>query len=277
MNRVATIFNGPSVVIERFDHVENCFHKDEGAEVTQSFAVTFVENGSFQLVEGKTPWAFAQFDVLLSSPGIPRRYHHQLECPTDMCLSVSYPPGIVEEALGSLPATPLPPRVVAGTASRFALGRLLRAVRSADAMAIESVAFDCTLAFGSHSWTGTSRLGGAGAHSRQIERACESMVDRLAEEQSLTSTAREVGMSTFYFARVFRELVGQSPHQYLLRARLAHSARLLRTAGSVTEAALSSGFSNLSHFTRTFHRHFGVVPVEYARRSSCVRLGEGEE
>jgi AraC-like DNA-binding protein len=94
------------------------------------------------------------------------------------------------------------------------------------------------------------------------------MVACLAEDQSLTSTAREIGMSTFYFARVFRELVGQSPHQYLLRARLAHAARLLRKEASVTEAALSSGFGNLSHFTRTFQSHFGVAPVDYAKRAS---------
>src|SRR4029453_96378 len=92
------------------------------------------------------------------------------------------------------------------------------------------------------------------------------MLAGLSDHQSLTSTAREVGMSTFYFARVFRELVGQSPHQYLLRARLAHASRLLRQGASVTEAALNSGFGNLSHFTRTFQSHFGVAPVRYAKR-----------
>ena len=92
------------------------------------------------------------------------------------------------------------------------------------------------------------------------------MVADLAEDRSLTSTAREVGMSTFYFARVFRELLGESPHQYLLRARLAHAARLLRNEASVTEAAFSSGFGNVSHFTRTFHRRFGVAPFKYAKR-----------
>src|SRR4030095_3919912 len=98
--------------------------------------------------------------------------------------------------------------------------RVLRALESADALTIESVAFDCTLAIGPHSYAGTSRLSGVSAHGRRIERACETIVARLAEDQSLTSAAREAGMSTFHFARVFRELVGQSPHQYLLRARL---------------------------------------------------------
>ncbi len=253
------------MVVERFDHAEHCFHRDEGPEVTQSIAVTFVESGDFEIVEAKEPWRFSQLDVLLSVPGTRRTYRHHLECPTDVCLTLSYAPEIVEEALGWLPRS-LPPRVSAGVASGFALRRVLRALKSSDAMAIESVAFDCTLAIGPHSWARTSMPTGASAHARRIDRACEAMVAGLAEDHSLTSTAREVGMSTFYFARVFRELVGQSPHQYLLRARLAHAARMLRKEASVTEAALSSGFDNLSHFTRTFHSHFGVAPVEYAKR-----------
>jgi AraC family transcriptional regulator len=265
VNRVTTLFQGPSVVVERFDHAEHCFHRDEGPEVTRSIAVTFVERGDFEIVEAKEPWRFSQLDVLLSVPGTPRTYRHHLECPTDVCLSLSYAPELVEEAFGRLPRL-LPPRVPAGVASGFALRRVLQALKSSDAMAIESVAFDCTVAIGPHSWEGTGKLKGASAHARRIASACEAMADGLAADHSLASTARAVGMSTFYFARVFRELVGLSPHQYLLRARLAHAARLLRQEASVTEAALSSGFGNLSHFTRTFHRHFGVAPVQYAKR-----------
>ena len=265
MNRVQTIFEGASVVVERFDHAEHCFHRDEGSEVTQSIAVTFVESGDFEIVETNEHWRFKQFDVLLSLPGTARTYRHYSECPTDVCLSLSYAPEIVEEALGRPPRS-VPPRVSAGAASGFSLRRMLGALKSSDAMAIESVAFDCTLALGPYSWEGTGKLKGATAHSRRIESACEAMVAGLADNRSLTSTAREVGMSTFYFARVFRELVGQSPHQYLLRARLAHAARLLRKETSVTEAAFSSGFGNLSHFTRTFHGYFGVAPAEYAKR-----------
>src|SRR5215469_684166 len=218
MNRVATIFEGPAIVVERFDHLECCAHRDEGSEITRSIAVTFVEKGDFELVEARKRWRFAQFDVLLSLPGIPRTYHHRLQYPTDVCLSLSYTVELIEEALGRLPNSPLPARVPAGTASRFALGRLLRSLASADAMAIESVAFDCALGMGPRAWLGARTSSGVAAHSRKIERACESMITRLAEHQSLSSTAAEAGMSTFHFARVFRELLGQSPHQYLLRA-----------------------------------------------------------
>ena len=53
LNRVITIFKGASLVVERFDHAEHCFHRDEGPEVTQSIAVTFVESGNFEIAERK--------------------------------------------------------------------------------------------------------------------------------------------------------------------------------------------------------------------------------
>ena len=265
MNRVTTIFEGHSVTVERFDHGAHCFHRDEGVEVTKSIAVTFVEDGDFELIEAKQNWRFSRSDVLLSLPGTPRAYHHYLECPTDVCLSLSYTTELVEEALGRLPKS-TPPRVAAGPASRFALRRVSLALQSSDSLAIECAAFDCTLAIGPHSWAGTDELKGAGAHARRIGRACEAMAADLAANHSLSSMAREAGMSAFYFARVFRELLGESPHQYLLRARLGCAARLLRKGDSVTDAALSIGFSNLSHFTRTFHRRFGASPKQYATR-----------
>jgi hypothetical protein len=185
VNRVATIFQGPSLVVERFDHAEHCLHRDEGPEVTQSIAVTFVESGDFEIVESKQRWRFNQFDVLLSVPATPRTYRHDLECPTDVCLTLSYAPELVEEALGRLPRS-VPPKVAAGVASGFALGRIRRALKSADAMAIESVAFDCTVAIGPYSWQGTGKLKGATAHARRIENACEAMRAGLAEDRSLT-------------------------------------------------------------------------------------------
>jgi AraC-like DNA-binding protein len=72
-------------------------------------------------------------------------------------------------------------------------------------------------------------------------------------------------MSPFHFARVFRELAGTPPHQYLLRVRLTEAARRLRDGDRVTNACFASGFSHLSHFGRLFHRRFGVLPSQYPK------------
>jgi AraC family transcriptional regulator len=67
-------------------------------------------------------------------------------------------------------------------------------------------------------------------------------------------------MSMFHFSRVFTELVGMPPHQYLLRARLKAARSMLRDGRTVTETCFACGFSNLSHFSRSFARRFGHTP-----------------
>ena len=265
MNRVTTIFEGKSLVIERFDHPEHCFHRDPQFERTEQTVVTFVERGAFELMEGRRWWVFSPGDVLVSSPGLQRRYRHFESCPEDVCLSVSFAPEIVEDALGKLSGNTLPPKVPARIASNFALRWIIEALHSGSHLEIESAAFHCATALGPHRWARAPRLSGVGAHTRKIRTACMSMAVRLEENHSLTSLAAEARLSPFYFARVFSELVGEPPHQYLLRARLRRAAKLLRMGALVTEAALQSGFSDINHFSRTFHRRLGVPPSRYTR------------
>jgi AraC-like DNA-binding protein len=68
-------------------------------------------------------------------------------------------------------------------------------------------------------------------------------------------------LSPFHFLRLFRDVLGVTPHQYLVRCRLRRAARLLADdARSITDVALDVGFADLSNFVRTFHRAAGVSP-----------------
>lgn len=59
-------------------------------------------------------------------------------------------------------------------------------------------------------------------------------------------------------------MLGVTPHQYLIRSRLRHAARLLASdSRSVTDIALDVGFADLSNFMRTFHRAAGVTPLRF--------------
>jgi AraC-like DNA-binding protein len=61
-------------------------------------------------------------------------------------------------------------------------------------------------------------------------------------------------------------VLGVTPHQYLLRSRLRHAARLLADDDRpVTQIALDVGFADLSNFVRTFHRAAGVPPRAFRR------------
>lgn len=263
MNRVTTIFATELLVIERFDHPKDCFHRDPQSERTQQTVVTFIERGGFEVMEGRSRWDFARGDVLVSAPGMKRSYRHFESCPDDVCLSVSFAPEVLESPLGKPPRDLPSPKVRAGVAPDFAFRWIIEALRSASRLEIESAAFHCAAVLGPHRWGRPPQLSGVGAHGRRIRAACRAMAARPDDNHSLTSLAAEARMSPFYFARVFSDLMGEPPHQYLVSLRLRRAAELLRAGASVTEAALKSGFPDVSHFSKTFHRRYGVPPSRY--------------
>jgi AraC-like DNA-binding protein len=87
----------------------------------------------------------------------------------------------------------------------------------------------------------------------------------------LDDAARTAGLSPYHFLRLFANVLGVTPHQYLLRSRLRRAARLLvEPAFAITDVALEAGFADLSNFVRTFHRAAGVSP----RRFRALARGE---
>jgi AraC family transcriptional regulator len=92
------------------------------------------------------------------------------------------------------------------------------------------------------------------------------------EPLDLERAAREAGVSAFHFLRLFAQVTGVTPHQYLVRARLRRAARLLAAdAASVADVAYESGFGDLSNFVRTFGRAAGVSPGRFRRAARADR------
>jgi AraC-like DNA-binding protein len=101
--------------------------------------------------------------------------------------------------------------------------------------------------------------------ARAVEAACW-LDEHAAEAVDLASAAGAVGLSSFHFLRVFSNVLGVTPHQYLVRARLRRAASLLvDDSRSVTDVAFDVGFGDLSNFVRTFHRAAGVSPGSFRR------------
>jgi AraC family transcriptional regulator len=68
-------------------------------------------------------------------------------------------------------------------------------------------------------------------------------------------------MSRCCFARLFKESTGQTPHQYVVEARVRKAKELLTTGEfTISEAAYHVGFVDQSHLTRHFKRVFGLPP-----------------
>ncbi len=82
-----------------------------------------------------------------------------------------------------------------------------------------------------------------------------------SERLALAGLARDAGMSAYHFLRTFRQVVGRTPHQYVLCTRLHRTALLLRGSDrAISQIALDTGFEDLSTFNRRFRRVMGVAP-----------------
>ena len=88
--------------------------------------------------------------------------------------------------------------------------------------------------------------------------------------------------SPAHFSRSFKQAFGEPPHAYVIKRRLERARHLMvTTSESLSEIALSVGFSDQSHLCRLFRRAFGLSPSIWRRhhkiQASISRGGIGEE
>ncbi len=98
----------------------------------------------------------------------------------------------------------------------------------------------------------------------QVSRVREYIRTNLARDIGLAEMADQLSLSPHYFSMRFKHALGVSPHHYVLRERI-HEARRLLAAGrmSISEVALSLGFSDQSHFSQAFRKMTGTTPKRY--------------
>jgi AraC family transcriptional regulator len=98
-----------------------------------------------------------------------------------------------------------------------------------------------------------------------LDRALEFIDENLGNNLSLAEVSAIVEMSPYHFCRLFKRSTGLSPIQYVKRERIQTARRLLAEHRlSLVEVALQLGFSDQSHFTRTFRAEVGVTPSQYS-------------
>lgn len=85
----------------------------------------------------------------------------------------------------------------------------------------------------------------------------------LENEISLNTLAEIAGCTSYHIIRLFKEIVGMSPHAYLIQLRLERARNLIDKGKTISDAALDAGFSDQSHLTRNFKKRFGITPGIY--------------
>jgi AraC-like DNA-binding protein len=109
------------------------------------------------------------------------------------------------------------------------------------------------------------------AAEARITRVARQIEERPDSNHNLVSLAREAKLSRFHFVRVFQQLTGLTPHQYVLRTRLRHAAtRLALQSSRVLDIALESGFGDVSNFNRLFRAEFRASPRSFRKSVQSV-------
>lgn len=101
--------------------------------------------------------------------------------------------------------------------------------------------------------------------SEAVQRMQDYIEAHLTERITPADLARAAFFSPWYSARLFRELTGFAPADYIRRLRLSRSALRLRDeACRIIDVAYEMGFGSVDGYQRAFFREFGCNPREYA-------------
>ncbi|MBZ5763754.1 AraC family transcriptional regulator [Rhizobium sp. VS19-DR104.2] len=95
-------------------------------------------------------------------------------------------------------------------------------------------------------------------------RIMEKIEDELDDHLSLQQLADLAGLSIPHLCRAFKQSFGKPPYSYIIQCRVERAKHSLRDSTlSVTEIALSCGFSSASHFANVFRKEVGTTPLDY--------------
>jgi AraC-like DNA-binding protein len=97
----------------------------------------------------------------------------------------------------------------------------------------------------------------------RVQAFIEKNLDRTIHTKDLSAVARR---SPAHFSRSFKRAFGETPHAYVMRRRLEKACYLMVTStASLSEIALSVGFSDQAHLGRLFRQAFGQTPNRWRR------------
>lgn len=103
---------------------------------------------------------------------------------------------------------------------------------------------------------------------QQIKAAIEYIELNYHRPISLDELANTTGLSSKYFCRYFRLIIGRTPIDYLNYYRIERACYLLdQQQSTVTEAAYDCGFNDISYFIRMFKKYKDITPYQYVKNA----------
>jgi len=93
-----------------------------------------------------------------------------------------------------------------------------------------------------------------------------------ANNIDLDNIADEAYFSKFHFIRLFKNIYGKTPHQYLTAVRIEKAMLLLRANKAVSEVCFAVGFESISSFGSLFKRIVGITPSAFLEKQQQMKI-----
>lgn len=266
---VETLSPVPGIMIA--DHfTESYGYRVNRSHGTKDWVMTFTLSGTGQYRIGEFKLLCQAGDVVILKPGTPHHYSTPQDETWDFVWSHFIPeprwagllqlpeavPGLIRLAIDSQSAR-----------SRLlqAFERLIRDTREEmplkELMMINTMEEIVLIVAGQHSRSGERAL------DPRVEEVLQLLAGSMNESHTIEKLARRVALSPSRLAHLFKEQVGDSVMETLLKIRMRHAARLLaHTSRQVAEIADDVGFRSPYFFTKQFTAFYGCSPTAYRER-----------
>ena len=108
---------------------------------------------------------------------------------------------------------------------------------------------------------------------RAVQKMQVYIEDHIYEEMTLKELSNAAGYSSWHSARIFKEITGRTPFDYIRALRLTRAALVLRDEErKIIDVALDFVFDSHEGFTRAFSKEFGLPPKRYSQNTPPIQL-----
>lgn len=246
-------------------------------EQHSAYSIALVTNGNFQYRTVQGSAFMTPGSLLLGNQGACYECGHR-HGSGDRCLAFHFSPGIFESVVAAVPgrgrlalaAPRLPPvpSVLALLATAQALRDEGGGQEQFRELGLQLAGAVCSAL----NETSASSRSPTLRDERRVAGALRRIEAQRGARISIDELASDAAVSLFHFLRIFEQVVGVTPGQYMLRTRLHRAAvRLRRSSDAIAAVALDCGFDDLSTFNRQFRRATGLTPGAFrAQRASLT-------
>lgn len=99
---------------------------------------------------------------------------------------------------------------------------------------------------------------------QEIQRICRYMEENYSEKITLNSIAEQAGFSKYYISRLFKQYMGVTIIDYLIKIRLDKAKKLLVSGEyNIKQISYMVGYSDPNYFTWSFKKYLGISPIKY--------------